>query len=331
MRKYLLIGFLILTFSLVGFVQTTPELKVEDFVLTKIEPSKTVIFVGDRFELGLEILYPKDWGIQILTEDLEKNSMAAMLPESIILEKAEIFQPIPWGDYWLKVKAVYSLFYPEKKHDFRIQFNPAKIRFKLADKDIKEARQGIEVYEIETQGFYLGIRSLLTPSSNAPRDSKTFSGNFLLKYRVGYIIGSVFILFGLFIPLRAAIQYFQRKRRGVKELSIRGFLESELQKLNSQISDDEFRRILRNVIGKMTGFNVLALTSSEIKEKIAGKDSGVITLASILEKYDELGYNTKAKSVSKPESIEAAKKVISGWIPDRWHQKLFKRIKRWRN
>jgi len=314
MRKYFLIGFLILIFSFTGFAQnSSKKFKIEDFVLARILPSKTVIFVGDRFELRLEIIYLKDVGIKILTEELEKDSLAAFLPDSIVLEKAEISQPLSWNEYWVKVEAVYTLFYPEKKHNAGILFfpedsKPLKIRFKWTDEEDKDMRNDVEIYEVNVRPgqFILGVRSMLTDTSNSPRDDKLFSGNFTLKALGSIIIGLVLVLFVLSIPIRLLVRYFQHQRSIEKKTSTKKLLKAEYKKLKAmQILDsDQFCQVLRKVIEIKAGIKASAMTSTELKERALDKDlTGIIT---ILEKHDGSRYNPAFKL-----DIEESKKGLT--------------------
>lgn len=327
MRKYLIAGFLVLSFGFICFAQNPLNFKIEDFVLAKMEVNKTAIFVGDRFELKIEIFYPKDWGIKILTEDLEKSSMNAVLPSSIVLEKAEISKSIAWNRYWLKIEAVYRLFYPEKKHNIGILFNPQdlnsiKIRFKWIDEESKEPREDIRIYEVNVRPgqFVQGVRTTLTDTSNRPRDSKVFSENFTLKIGIGFIVGFFCILFGLFIPVKALI-IFVKNRGREKEVSIKQLLRNEYERLQvlREISDlkefsDSFCLVLRNLIGIKTGLKTLSMTAVQIKEEVAGGDGHLIELAGVLEKVDDLRYNPRAKPVPKEELLKITEDAFSNWM-----------------
>ncbi len=337
MKKYLLIVFLILTFSLVNFAQSSSKFKIEDFVQVKMSMDKTAIFVGDRVELKLEIVYPRGWGIKILTEDLEKGSIIAVLPDSMILEKAEISPLVSWQDYWLKIEAVYTLFYPEKKHKIGILFNSKdlkslKIRFKVIDEEDKNPRKGVKIYEVGIKQFVLGARTTLTDSSNEIRDSKKFFGNFLLKSKISLAFGLIFILLGLFIPIKKAVCFIRNKRH-VKKISIKRLLKNKYQELQAvcKISNleefyDFFCRLLKNLIGLKAGLaKVSSMTIPEIKQALAKEDKQLMKLLEILENYENLRYNPRAKSdiKEKEEALKTVEEILSGWINrERWLTKV---------
>lgn len=337
MRKYFLIGLLILAFSLVGFTQTIPKFKIENFVKVKADTDKTAIYIGDRFEFRIEIVYPKDWGIEILTEDLTKESMATMLPDVVTIEKAEVSQPIPWNKYWLKIEAVYTLFYPEKKHDIGILFSPweteavkpIKIRFKWIDPEDKELKKDVLVHEINIKPFVLGVRTTLTDTSSEPRDSKRFFGNFDLKAYGGLIVGFVIILFGLSIPVKALILSIKNKYQRGEKTSIRQLLKNEYKRLNAvrEISDlrefsDSFGSILRSLIEVKTGLKAKSMTAGQIKERIVGGDKHLVKLAELLEDVDEFRYNPQAKPFLKGEALTATENALCSWQGSKWHEKL---------
>ena len=345
MKKYLLIGFLILAFGFVCLAQNPPakrdpapreQIRIEDFVWAKIEPSKTVIFVGDRFEFRLEIIYLKDVGIQILAEELEKDSLAAFLPDSIVLEKSEISQPIPWNEYWTKVEAVYTLFYPEKKHKIGILFfpedsKPLKIRFKWVDEEDENIQENVEIYEVNVRPgqFILGVRSTLTDTSASPRDSKLFPGNFSLKYWGGLLSGLILIIFGLSIPVKMAISLVKNKLARKKQISIKNLLKNDYRKLQAlrQVSDlkefsDSFCPVLRNIIGIKTGLKTRSMTVAEIKEGIVidAENSALAELFRILEEYEDYRYGPKMTPIqkTKEENLSAAEKIVASWMKKKW-------------
>ncbi len=322
MRKYFLIGLLVLAFGLTSFVQTSSKFKIEDFVRARVSVDKTAIYVGDRAQLFLEVIYPKDWGIEILSEDLGKSSMATFLPNSVILEEAEISQPTPWEDYWVKLRAVYTLFYPEKKHKIGILFEPIKVRFKLIDKEGKEPRKEVEVYEVRTREFVLTVNSALSVTSNRPRDSKAFSGNFFLKSRIGLAIGLIIILLGLSIPFKAAVRYVKGQRRE-KGLSLKRLLKNEYREFRTGKSPCQ---TLKGIIGLKAGFpKTLSMTVTEIKQALTRGDKQLIKLAGILEKYDNSRYNPLAKlsAKEKEKSLKITEKTLSDWIrQERWWWKI---------
>jgi hypothetical protein len=352
-----LICLLLLVFGLIGFAQDPPagrdpaprdKFKIEDFVLARILPSKTVIFVGDRFELRLEIIYLKDVGIQILTEELEKDSLAAFLPDSMVLEKAEISQPVPWNEYWSKIEAVYTLFYPEKKHNTGILFFPAdskplKIRFKWIDEEDKNIQENVEIYEVNVRPgqFILGVRSMLTDTSTSPRDYKLFSGNFFLKYWGGLLGGLILIIFGLSIPIKMAISLVKNKLTQKKQLSIKARLKNDYRKLQvlRKISDlkefsDSFCSALRSIIGIKTGLKTESMTVAEIKERmvIAPENSALADLFRLLEEYEDYRYNPETTPIqgTKEEDLNTAEKIAVNWIHPR-HKKFKRLFKRWIN
>jgi len=326
MKKFLMTGFMILVLVLISFAQNPPNFKIEDFVLAKAEVSKTAIFIGDRFELKIEVFYPKGWGIRILTEDLEKNSLAAALPESVVLEEAEISKPIPWNKYWLKIEAVYKLFYPEKKHKIGILFfprdlRPFKVRFKWIDVESKKPQEDLKVYEVDVRPgqFLVGVRTTLTDTSRSPRDSKLFAGNFSLKWWFGLFGGIILIGLALFIPLKALVVFI--RGREAKEIPISQLLENEYRKLKviREITDlrkfnDSFCLILRNLIGIKTGLKTLAMTANQIRQEVAGEDEELVKLINLLEKVDDSRYNPDTKLFSKKELLETVEGVFSNWL-----------------
>ena len=344
-KKYLLICLLLLVFGVIGFAQDPPagrdpaprdKFKIEDFVLARILPSKTVIFVGDRFELRLEIIYLKDVGIQILAEELEKDSLAAFLPDSMVLEKAEISQPVPWNEYWSKIEAVYTLFYPEKKHSAGILFFPAdskplKIRFKWIDEEDKNIQENVEIYEVNVRPgqFILGVRSMLTDTSASPRDYKLFSGNFSLKYWSGLLGGLILIIFGLSIPIKITISLVKNKLARKKQLSIKVLLKNDYRKLQAlrKISDlmefgDSFCSVLRSIIGIKTGLKTKSMTVAEIKEKmmISSESSALAELLRLLEKYEDCRYNPLVTAMpgTKDNDLNSAENIVARWMRKKW-------------
>lgn len=332
MRKYILIGFLILIFSLAGLAQSSSEpIQIIDFVWVTTSTDKTAIFVGDRVELRLEIVYPRDWGVEILTEDLDTSGIQSFLPESLVIERAEISLPFAWQEYWLKIEAVYILFYPEKKDNTGISFEPIRVRFKWLGKDT-EPQKEVKIYEVETKQFVLGVRSTLTPTSNEPRDSKTFSGNFTLKFWLGLVVGLIIILYGLSIPVRALVRLV-KKQKAEKKVASRVLLKAEYRKLTaiSVLNPDQFCSILRKIIEIKAGIKAAAMTSVEIKERTLNQE--LTRLAEILEKHDNARYNPDFKldiETSKNELIEL-RTMLEEWTTSKfWKQlnKLFKRRKR---
>lgn len=323
MRKYLAIAMLILAFCLTVFTQNFLKFKIEDFVQAKVYIDKTAIYVGDKLKLYLEIIYPKDWGIEILAEDLEKNSIGTALPDSIVLEKAKVFSPAPCGDYRMKLKAVYTLFYPEKKHKIGILFNPIKIRFKLTEKGNKQARKEVRVYEVETMEFVLTVNSTLSATSNDIRDSKTFSRNFTLKIWTGLILGLIFILFGLSIPIKRIISFITHRQKVNDKKLAKQRLKNEYQKLQelnkvSKLEDfnDSFFKILKNLIQIRTDIKVFSLTAAELKKMVVGMEKPIIDLAEILEICENLGYNPKAKVKIEQmkKKLHRVEKIVCDWI-----------------
>jgi len=327
MKRYFLIGFLILIFGFAGFAQNSPKkFTIEDFVWVKVLTDKTAIYVGDRPGLKLEIIYPKDWGIEILVDDLEHNSFSSTLPESLTLEKAEVSGPMVWQDYFVKIEAAYYLFYPEKKENTGIEFKPIKIRFKWIDPDNKEPQKDLKIYEVETKPFVLGVRSTLTPTSNQPRDSKIFFGKFRFKAFAGVVIGFVLILFVLSIPVRMLVRYFKNQRWAKGKISPVKLLKAEYKKLTAiqVLNPDQFCQILRRIVEIKTGIKSSAMTSAELKERVLDKDlAGLIT---ILEKQDESRYNPAVQpdiEESKKELAETIS-ILKEWTTSKFWKRLKK-------
>lgn len=330
MKKYFLIGFLILIFGFTGFAQnSSKKFKIEDFVWVKVLTDKTAIYVGDRPGLKLEIIYPKDWGIEILVEDLEQNSFSSTLPESLTLEKAEVSGPMAWQDYFVKIEATYYLFYPDKKENLGIEFKPIRIRFKWIDPGSKEPQKDLKIYEVETKPFVLGARSTLTSTSNQPRDSKIFFGNFRFKAFAGIMIGFVLILFVLSVPVRMLARYFKNQRSVEGKISPVKLLKAEYKKLTAiqVLNPDQFCQILRRIVEIKTGIKASAMTFTEIKERALDKDlAGLIT---ILEKQDEPRYNPAFKldvEESKKDLAET-KAILREWTTNRLRKFLQRRKK----
>lgn len=322
MKKYLLIPVLILIFGLSVLAQDSSEFKIEEFVSAATLTDKTAIYVGDRVELKLEIIYPKDWGIEILTEDLDASGIQSFLPKSLILEHAEISLPAPWQEYWLKMEAIYILFYPEKKENTGISFEPIRVRFKWLGKDT-EPQKEVKIYEIETKQFILAVRSTLTPTSNTPRDSKTFSGNFTLKFWLGLVVGLVIILYGLSIPVRALARLVKKQKRE-KKVASRVLLKAEYRKLAAMpvLDPDSFCSILRKVIEIKAGIKAAAMTSTEIKERTLNKE--LIRLAEILEQHDNARYNPYFKpgiETSKNQLVEV-RAMLEEWTTSKFWKQL---------
>ncbi len=337
MKKYLFAICLVLLFILSGFSQDSSKpFKVEDSVRVERWTDKTAIFVGDRFKLFLEITYPKDLGIEILTEDLEDSSIRASLPPSVELEKAEVFKPIPCGDYYLKLKSVYTLFYPEKKHDTGILFfsqeeeekEPLKIRFKVTGKD-EDVEKNVKVYELEVKQFVLGVRSLLTDTSDRPRESGLLYENFLVKAALAFFVALLITTWVVIKFVKGIIRAFSKTDKRIKEKSVKQIIKEKIKALrqldltDSRLFCGELTVIIKEVIGAKTNKKILGMTACEIAT-IANEDKHLIELAKILEISEDYSYNPNAIEPNCKNMTCGVIKILKEWLVPKW-LRIFKR------
>ncbi len=342
---------MILSLSLIVFSQDTEEqaeeLKIEEFVRVKMITSKTAIYVGDRFNLKLEIIYPKDWGIEILIGDLTKNSIVSFLPEQLIIEETKISSPVSWENDEMKLIAVYQLFYPEKGKEKGILFFPEveeqegfKIRFKVSYEQDDAPRKDVEIYEVAVSQFVEGVRSMLTETSYQPRDNKEISRNFFVQHWLALVFGLIVIGITVYIPSRYLFGLII-SRSTEKEFSMRDLLEIEQMKLNrinnlsnNEIIINKLCSAIRRLITVRAGIKTSTMTASEIKQEVKSGDVRIVKLANMLEQYDQARYSTKKVSTkSLKKAVNLIDKMIAGWAGSinstRWQvktEKLFRKF-----
>ncbi|MFW6135033.1 MAG: hypothetical protein ACOC5R_05605, partial [Elusimicrobiota bacterium] len=272
---------------------------------------------------------PKDLGIEILTGDLTKNSVASFLPEQLVIEQSKIFQPASWAKDEMKLIVVYQLFYPEKGKEKELLFFPEveeqegfKVRFKVVyDGEENKVRKDVEVYELEVSQFAEGVRSTLTRTSYQPRDDKKIFGNFFIRHWLALIIGLVIIGIAVYIPARYLVGLVANKQTE-KELSLQDVLEIEHKRLNrlNKLSDNsqlinQLCLAIRRLIMIKTGMKTMSMTATEIKQKVKSEDIRIVKLANMLRKYDQARYSAKrinTRSVKK--TVDSIEQIVVGWV-----------------